>query len=77
MGAGTARLSDRAALFRREIDDLLLRARGLALVRDLLVERGASRAEIEAHTAALERVRRQLADLVGGRPPSRTGLTAG
>ena len=44
-----------------QIDDLLLEARGLALVRDLLAERGASAAELEAHTRALERARAELA----------------
>jgi hypothetical protein len=43
-----------------QIDDLLLEARGLALVRDLLAERGASADELDAHTSALERVRREL-----------------
>ena len=50
-----------AALLDREIDDLLLEARGLALVRELLAERGATVAEIDAHTRELERVRAQLA----------------
>jgi len=49
------------AILDREIDDLLLEARGLALVRNLLAERGASRAELEAHTRELERVRAELA----------------
>jgi hypothetical protein len=50
-----------AQLLDRQIDDLLLEARGLALVRDLLAERGASAAELEAHTRALERARAELA----------------
>jgi hypothetical protein len=50
-----------AALLDRHLDELLLEARGLALVRDLLAERGASAAELEAHTRALERVRAELA----------------
>ena len=58
--------SETAALLDREIDDLLLDARGLALVRDLLVERGASREEIAQHSSALERVRARLADLIRG-----------
>jgi hypothetical protein len=51
-----------SALLGREIDDLLLEVRGLALVRDLLAERGASGAEIVAHTRALERARARLAE---------------
>jgi hypothetical protein len=50
-----------ANLLDRQIDELLLEARGLALVRDLLAERGASAAELDAHTRALERARSELA----------------
>ena len=42
------------------IDDLLLEARGLVLVRDLLAQRGASVSELDAHTSRLERVRGEL-----------------
>jgi hypothetical protein len=44
----------------RQVDDLLLHARGLALVREVLAGRGATRDELDAHTRELERVRRQL-----------------
>ncbi|MDP9308589.1 MAG: hypothetical protein M3P15_09830 [Actinomycetota bacterium] len=47
----------------REIDDLLLHIRGLVLVREILEQRGASEAELEAHTAELERLKEQLAQL--------------
>ena len=47
----------------REIDDLLLHIRGLVLVRVILEQRGASEAELEAHTAELERLKEQLAQL--------------
>ena len=47
----------------REIDDLLLHIRGLVLVREILGQRGASEAELEAHTAELERLKEQLAQL--------------
>jgi hypothetical protein len=57
---------DQEPLLAHEIDDLLLRARGLALVRDLLAERGIPGPEIDAHSAELERVRLQLADLIRG-----------
>ena len=52
--------------FGTEIDDLLLQARGLLLVRDMLAARGASEAEVDAHSEELERVRHQLAELIGG-----------
>jgi uncharacterized Zn finger protein len=53
-----------------EIDDLLLQARGLVLVRELLAERGATRDELDAHTEELQRVRGQLIATIGGRPVS-------
>lgn len=64
---GTHRFDgDAAVLLSREIDDLLLHLRGLALVRNLLTERGATRAELDAHTAELERLRGRLADAIRG-----------
>jgi hypothetical protein len=54
------------ALLTHDVDDLLLQARGLVLVRDLLAERGATRDELDAHTRELERVRRLLADTIAG-----------
>ena len=53
-------------LLSREVDDLLLQARGLVLVRRVLAERGVSPGELDAHTAELERVRAQLAATIGG-----------
>jgi hypothetical protein len=53
-------------LLSRTVDDLLLQARGLVLVRHVLAERGVSRSELDAHTAELERVRAQLAATLGG-----------
>jgi hypothetical protein len=46
------------------IDDLLLQARGLVLVREVLTRRGATPAELEAHTRELERVRHELVDAI-------------
>ena len=53
-------------LLGREVDDLLLQARGLVLVRHVLAERGVSPTELDAHTAELERVRARLAATLGG-----------
>jgi hypothetical protein len=50
----------------RQVDDLLLHARGLVLVRQVLAGRGASPAELDAHTRELERVRRRLVNVLGG-----------
>lgn len=47
-----------------DINRLLVRLRGLVLVRDLLEHRGASRPEIDAHNAEIVRVRWRLADAV-------------
>ena len=58
--------ADTPALLNREIDDLLLHMRGLAVVRDLLSSRGASSAEILAHTQELESVRSRLTELISG-----------
>jgi hypothetical protein len=49
---------------RREVDDLLLHLRGLVLVRALLEQRCASPAELNAHSAEIERVRAQLAGAI-------------
>jgi hypothetical protein len=45
----------------RTQDDLTLELKGLVLVRALLESRGASRAEITAHSDAIARVRAELA----------------
>jgi hypothetical protein len=42
------------------IHDLRLHARGLELVREILARRGASRAELEAFSAELNRVQHEL-----------------
>ena len=51
-------------LLDHRIDDLLLQARGLALVRDILAKRGATSEEIDAHSRELTRVRHELAELI-------------
>jgi len=58
--------TDTPSLLNREIDDLLLHMRGLAVVRDILSSRGASSAEIMAHTRELESVRSRLTELISG-----------
>jgi hypothetical protein len=66
----------RESLLAHEIDDLLLRARGLVLVRDLLAERGATHNEIEAHSDELARVRARLADMIRGSRDGQLGEAA-
>jgi hypothetical protein len=45
-----------------QIGDLLLTAKGLEVVRELLQRRGATAEEIDAHSNELQRVRRQIAE---------------
>jgi hypothetical protein len=45
-------------------DTLLLQLKGLVLVRGLLEVRGASAAELRAHTEEIDRLRDRLAQLV-------------
>jgi hypothetical protein len=51
---------DGAAVLNHHVDELLLHARGLVLVREVLAQRGASHDELDAHTRELERVRSEL-----------------
>jgi hypothetical protein len=53
-----------ATVLSRRIDELLLQARGLVLVREVLARRGATRAELDAHTRELERVRHELVEAI-------------
>jgi polyhydroxyalkanoate synthesis regulator phasin len=48
----------------RELDDVLLRLKGLVFVRSILEERGATREEIDEHSSEIERLRERLAELV-------------
>ena len=57
-----------------ELDDLLLDVRGLVLVRQLLAERGATRAELDAYADELERRRRRLAAMIKGHEPAELAL---
>jgi hypothetical protein len=58
--------TDTRALLDRQIDDLLLDIRGFAIVRDLLIKRGATQEEIDSHARALSRARARLAELIRG-----------
>ncbi|HKP19714.1 MAG TPA: hypothetical protein VJT84_14655 [Gaiellaceae bacterium] len=54
----------------RKLDDLELQLKGLVHVRALLEVKGVSAAELDAHTAAIARVRDELARLGGSRAPA-------
>ena len=47
-----------------QVDDLVLRLKGLVHVRALLETRGVSSAELDAHSEEIARVRAALADRV-------------
>jgi hypothetical protein len=63
------RLERQAGLLDRTIDDLLLHLRGLVLVAKVLEQRGASAAEVEEHVHEADRVRAELARLIGDDGP--------
>ena len=48
----------------RQVDDLVLQLKGLVHVRALLETRGASAAELDAHSDEIARIRAELADRV-------------
>jgi hypothetical protein len=48
----------------REVQDLVLQLKGLVHVRALLETRGASAAELDAHSEEIARVRAELAERV-------------
>jgi hypothetical protein len=47
-----------------EVEELLMRIRGLVFAQAILEQRGASAAELEAHRLETERLRRRLAVVV-------------
>lgn len=61
----TLHLCEERELLGSEIDDLLLHVRGLVLVRELLIARGASEEAIDAHSEELDRRRLELAAIIG------------
>ena len=59
------------AVLQREVDGLVLQLKGLVHVRALLESRGASAAELAAHTEEIARVRGELARLAPASAESR------
>jgi hypothetical protein len=53
-----------SVLEQRRVDDLVLQLKGLVHVRALLETRGASAAELDAHSDEIARIRAELADRV-------------
>jgi hypothetical protein len=52
------------AIAQREVEDLVLQLKGLVHVRALLETRGASAAELDAHSDEIARIRAELAHRV-------------
>ena len=67
LGTSSDRARTTRAQLNAEIEELLREVRGLVLVKGVLKRRGATRAELEAHGAEIDRTRRRLAELVGAR----------
>jgi hypothetical protein len=53
-----------AVAAQREVEDLVLQLKGLVHVRALLETRGASTAELDAHSDEIARIRAELAQRV-------------
>jgi hypothetical protein len=51
-----------------DVEELLLRIRGLIFARAILEQRGATEVELEEHRLEIERLRRRLASLMSGGP---------
>jgi hypothetical protein len=60
-----SRFAHQGPLLDSTIDDLLLHLRGLVLVGKVLEQRGASPAEVDEHVREADRVRAELARLIG------------
>jgi len=63
-------------LLDREIDNLLLDVRGLAVVLEILAARGVSDAELAAHRRELDRRRARLVRLIGDPAAAGSAVTA-
>jgi hypothetical protein len=64
-----SRFARQRPLLDSTIDDLLLHLRGLVLVGKVLEQRGASAAEVDEHAREADRVRAELARLIGDDGP--------
>jgi hypothetical protein len=65
MDRTTERTASRDATLTNDVDELLLRIKGLIFARAILEQRGASEVELEEYQGELERLRWRLASLIG------------
>jgi hypothetical protein len=64
MDRTTERTASRNATLTNDVDELLLRIKGLIFARAILEQRGASEVELEEHQREIERLRWRLASLI-------------
>ena len=68
MDRSTEHSATRNGTLTNEVEELLLRIRGLIFARAILEQRGATEVELEEHRLELEHLRWRLASLMRGGP---------
>ena len=68
MDRSTERSATRNGTLTNDVEELLLRIRGLIFARAILEQRGATQVELEEHRLEIERLRWRLASLMCGGP---------
>jgi hypothetical protein len=68
MDRSTERSGTRNGTTTNDVEELLLRIRGLIFARAILEQRGATEVELEEHRLEIERLRWRLASLMSGGP---------
>ena len=68
MDRSTERSATRNGTLTNDVEELLLRIRGLIFARAILEQRGATEVELEEHRLEIERLRWRLASLIRAGP---------
>jgi hypothetical protein len=68
MDRSTERSASRNGTLTNDVEELLLRIKGLIFVRAILEQRGATEVELEEHRLEIESLRWRLASLMRDRP---------
>ena len=68
MDGTTKRSATRNGTLTNDVEELLLRIRGLIFARAILEQRGATEVELEEHQLEIERLRWRPASLIRGGP---------